>query len=88
MYLLIYNKTISLRSYAVIYPSVLLLNYQVQTQFFLITCFFNFSKIFKNNFFKNLTSEHQSANSSRKTCLFSDAFRLTVGSQIFFTPRP
>ena len=33
IYLLIYCKTVSLRSYAVIYPSIQLPNHQIQTQF-------------------------------------------------------
>ena len=33
IYLLIHSKTVSLRSYAVIYPSIQLPNHQVQTQF-------------------------------------------------------
>ena len=33
IYLLIYSKTVSLRSYAVIYPSVQLSYHQIQTQF-------------------------------------------------------
>ena len=33
IYMLIYSKTVSLRSYAVIYPSVQLPYHQIQTQF-------------------------------------------------------
>ena len=32
IYLLIYSKTVNLRSYAVIYPSIQLPNHQIQTQ--------------------------------------------------------
>ena len=44
-------------------------------------------KVFKNNFLKNETTEQLSANRSGKTCLFPDAFRLSVSPQIFFSPR-
>ena len=75
IYLLIYNKTISLRCYVVMYPSVQMPNYQVQIQFF--NFFFINSKKQISKKFENKFSKTKLVSSSLRTAVVKLVYSAT-----------